>query len=147
MFDAKLRDKLLFEDQHFTYSRRYFWAYNTLGVINDGIKAMESAYWSTFTPAFWAGRHQTLWPLTDPSAAYLGKLDIVRQELERTVGELGEIHGKNERTRKEIANLREQLFSGSSVKESRRAIEQGDNIKILTGVSMLFLPLSFVTVS
>jgi len=53
---------------------------------------------------------------------------------------------RNERTRKEIANLREQLFSGSSVRESRRAVEQGDNIKILTLVSMIFLPLTFVTV-
>jgi hypothetical protein len=25
MFEVKLRDKLLFEDKYFTYSRRYFW--------------------------------------------------------------------------------------------------------------------------
>lgn len=172
MFDVRLRDKLLFEDSHFTYSRRYFWAYNTLGVINEGIKSMRSAYLTTFTKDFWAGRHPTLWPYPhhhpdrDPSTPgdnlddgeegilereardqYLARMDVLRQELESAVAELQVMHDKNEATRTEIRSLREQLFSGSSVKESRRAIEQGDNIKILTSVSMVFLPLTFVVVS
>jgi len=149
MFDVRLRDKLLFEDKDFTYSRRYFWAYNTLGVINDGVKAMMAAYTGTFTSDFWAGRHPTLWPLRGEgagTAGYLGKMATLRHELEHAVEDLGRIVERNERTRKEIANYREQLFSGSSVRESRRAVEQGDNIKILTLVSMIFLPLTFVTV-
>ncbi|KAK4242903.1 hypothetical protein C8A03DRAFT_39848 [Achaetomium macrosporum] len=148
MFDVRLRDKLLFEDSHFTYSRRYFWAYNTLGVINEGIKSMRAAYISTFTKDFWAGRHPTLWPHPHPDSNagrdYAARMDALRQELESAVGELQQMHDKNETTRTEIRSLREQLFSGSSVKESRRAIEQGDNIKILTSVSMIFLPLTFV---
>ena len=151
MFDSRLRDKLLFEDKAFTYSRRYFWAYNTLGVINDGIKSMRAAYLDTFTPEFWEGRHETLWPLDDPSSdgnrEYLQRMQVLRQELEGSVTKLQGVWEKNEHTRDEIRSLREQLFSGSSVKESRRAIEQGDNIKILTSVSMIFLPLTFVTVS
>lgn len=150
MLDGRLRDKLLFEDSHFTYSRRYFWAYNTLGVINEGIKSMRSAYITTFTKEFWSGRHPTLWPHPNPDSAeghdYAVRLDLMRQELESAVGDLQQMHDKNEATRTEIRSLREQLFSGSSVKESRRAIEQGDNIKILTSVSMIFLPLSFVVV-
>ncbi|KAK3384966.1 hypothetical protein B0H63DRAFT_472038 [Podospora didyma] len=149
MFNVKLRDKLLFEDQHFTYSRRYFWAYNTLGVINEGIKSMRSAYLDTFTREFWAGRHKLLWPHPNPESAdgrlYLDRMEVLHQELEATLGELQETYEKNEKTRTEIRSLRDQLFNGSSVKESRRAIEQGDNIKILTGLSMLFLPLTFVT--
>jgi hypothetical protein len=150
MFDFRLRDKLLFEDSAFTYSRRYFWAYNTLGVINDGIKSMRAAYIDTFTKEFWDGTHPTLWPLKDPDSAasreYLVHLAPLRRELEAAVEQLQEVWKKNENTREEIRSLREQLFSGSSVKESRRAIEQGDNIKILTSVSMIFLPLTFVTV-
>ncbi|KUI72400.1 hypothetical protein VM1G_08006 [Cytospora mali] len=149
MFDPKLRDKLLFEDADFTFSRRYFWAYNSLGVVNDGMKSMISAYTDTFTPDFWAGRHQTLWPHPDPDGPegrhYLAQMDVLRQELEHAVEDLKAVVKANEQVRQEIVSLREQLFSGSSVKESRRAIEQGDNIKILTGVSMLFLPLTFVT--
>src|SRR3569833_886 len=151
MFDPKLRDKLLFEDSNFTFSRRYFWAYNTLGVVNEGIKAMIAAYFDTFTADFWAGRHRVLWPLENPGSAeageYLRLLANLREEINRAVDDLHKVFDRNERTRKDIANLREQLFSGSSVRESRRAVEQGDNIKILTSVSMIFLPLTFVTVS
>jgi hypothetical protein len=158
MFDRRLRDKLLFEDKHFTYIRRYFWAYNTLAVINTGIKAMIAAYVDTFTDEFWAGTHPLLWPVpsssgpdattTDAAAdAYLAKMAALRRELDKVVSELGEVLKRNERTRKEIENLRDQLFSGSSIKESRRAIDQGDNIRILTMISMVFLPLTFVTVS
>ena len=153
MFDRRLRDKLLFEDKHFTYIRRYFWAYNTLAVINTGIKAMVTAYFDTFTDDFWAGTHPLLWPapssLTPPEAAeaYRDKMAALRRELDKVVSELHEVLKRNERTRKEIENLRDQLFSGSSIKESRRAVDQGDNIRILTMISMIFLPLTFVTVS
>ena len=147
MFDPKLRDKLLFEDATFTYSRRYFWAYNTLGVVNDGIKAMRAAYEDTFTADFWAGQHQSLWPHLDPSRPSATEyLAGPRADLEAALRDLAAVEARNERTRVEIASLRDQLFAGSSVKESRRAIEQGQNIKILTNVAMVFLPLTFVTV-
>lgn len=150
MFDPKLRDKLLFEDKHFTYIRRYFWAYNTLAVVNTGIKAMMAAYVDTFTDEFWDGTHPILWPHPAPESpagqAYRAHMANLRRELDKVVRELGEVLKRNERTRKEIENLRDQLFSGSSIKESRRAIEQGDNIRILTMISMIFLPLTFVTV-
>ncbi|KAH6900206.1 cora-like Mg2+ transporter protein-domain-containing protein [Thelonectria olida] len=151
MFDPKVRDKLLFEDKHFTYIRRYFWAFNTLAVVNTGIKAMMSAYLDTFTDEFWAGDHPILWPHphhhpdSPAAAAYREHMDNLRRELDKVVRELGDVLKRNERTRKEIENLRDQLFSGSSIKESRRAIEQGDNIRILTMISMIFLPLTFVT--
>ncbi|KAF4334260.1 hypothetical protein FBEOM_11912 [Fusarium beomiforme] len=149
MFDPKLRDKLLFEDKHFTYIRRYFWAYNTLAVVNTGIKSMIAAYIDTFTDSFWAGTHPILWPHHAPESpdgiAYREHMANLRRELEKVVQELTEVLKRNERTRKEIENLRDQLFSGSSIKESRRAIEQGDNIRVLTMISMIFLPLTFVT--
>ncbi|KAM0324841.1 hypothetical protein ACHAQA_007807 [Verticillium albo-atrum] len=149
MFDPSLRDKLLFEDKHFTYIRRYFWAYNTLGVINDGLRAMLAAYAEAFTDDFWAGRHSTLWPHPEPDSpdglAYRETMATLRIELDRACRELEVVAARNRATRKEIENLRDQLFSGSSIKESRRAIEQGDNIKILTLSSMVFLPLTFVT--
>ena len=154
MFDRRLRDKLLFEDKHFTYIRRYFWAYNTLAVINTGLAAMVAAYTNTFTPEFWSGTHPLLWPHpffpsddddAAAAAAHRETMAALRTELEKAVSDISAIIKRNERTRKEIENLRDQLFSGSSIKESRRAIDQGDNIQILTMISMIFLPLTFVT--
>ncbi|KAJ6782055.1 hypothetical protein PWT90_03873 [Aphanocladium album] len=150
MFDRRLRDKLLFEDKHFTYIRRYFWAYNTLAVINTGLAAMVATYTNTFTPDFWSGTHPLLWPHPSPptspdAVAHRETMALLRTELEKVVSDISAIIKRNERTRKEIENLRDQLFSGSSIKESRRAIDQGDNIQILTMISMIFLPLTFVT--
>jgi len=43
IFDRALRDELLFENDKYTYSRRYFWASQTLGLLSNEIKAMISA--------------------------------------------------------------------------------------------------------
>src|SRR5688572_15548378 len=111
---------------------------------------MISAYADNFTDDFWDGTHPLLWPHPDPRSPegleYREKMAVLRRELEKTVSELGEVLKRNERTRKEIENLRDQLFSGTSIRESRRAIDQGDNIRILTCASMVFLPATFVVV-
>src|SRR3569833_3330534 len=131
MFDPKLRDKLLFEDSNFTFSRRYFWAYNTLGVVNEGIKAMIAAYFDTFTADFWAGRHRVLWPLENPGSAeageYLRLLANLREEISRAVDDLHKVFDRNERTRKDKANQREQHNTSNNEQENHQTDEQGDN--------------------
>lgn len=62
MFNEKLRNKLLFEDDAFTYSRRYFWAYQSLAIMNEDIEEMISAYRTTFTDSVWNGTHKFIWP-------------------------------------------------------------------------------------
>lgn len=151
MFNVKLRDMLLFDSEEFTYGKRYFWAYNSLDIINDSIKSMISAYHDTFDEDFWAARHSTLWPHMNPGSPegqrHIVKLQALRSELEGAVTNLEVIHEKNEGVRRKIRDLREQLLSGCSAEESRRAVEQGFNIRILTMVSMIFLPLTFAAVS
>ncbi|CZR64326.1 uncharacterized protein PAC_14224 [Phialocephala subalpina] len=156
MFDSKERDKLLFEDEEFTYSRRYFWAFQTLGVMNNDIKAMVDAYRDNFTDEVWEGKHKTLWPMVEGDSArsvYWRKRMVgLRKEFERVVEQLEKLWEENDDRRKEIRTLRDQLFSGTSVQESRKSVElsevtilQGHNIKLLTLVSIFFLPLTFVT--
>ena len=62
MFDEELRDELLFENADLRYSKRYFWANQTLGVMNDSIQAMIGAYNETFTEEVWNGDHKFIWP-------------------------------------------------------------------------------------
>lgn len=151
IFDLQLRDKLLFEDADYTFSRRYFWAFNCLAMMNDSIRSMITAYTTTFSDKFWLGKDPHLWPLPNPESLegrnYLRQLSHLRDGIESSIDDLRRLIKSNDHLRQQIESLRDQLYSGSSVKENRLAIEQGENIKILTGVSMLFLPLSFVTVS
>jgi hypothetical protein len=156
MFKGDIRDKLLFEDSSFSNSRRYFWAFQTLGTMNQSIKAMIDAYEDTFTKEVWEGRHKTLWPLVDINSGrniyWKKRMASLKIDFESEIEALKIIMQENVDRRKEIKNLRENLFSGTSVLESRKSVEQteitvaqGHNIKLLTLVNMFFLPLTFVT--
>jgi len=156
IFDSQMRDGLLFENDKYTYTRRYFWASQTLGLLSHEIKAMITAYKDTFTEEVWSGEHKTLFPGTkDQSLRYNNwrkKLAHTRKLFEKEIAKLEEVHRHNQQQQKDIRNLREWLFSGTSVQESREAVsqakitvEQGYNIKVLTLVSIFFLPLTFVT--
>ncbi|KEF55006.1 uncharacterized protein A1O9_08658 [Exophiala aquamarina CBS 119918] len=156
IFDSALRDELLFENDKFSYSRRYFWASQALGVLVNEIKAMVLAYTETFNDDFWSGEHKTLFPGTkDQSSRYSNwrkKLQHTRKLFEKEIAQLHEVLHMFQHQQKEIKGLREWLFSGTSVLESREAVnqakitvEQGYNIRLLTFVTMFFLPLTFVT--
>ena len=143
MFDGVLRDKLLFEDEHFTYSRRYFWGYQTLGLMRDGIKAMIDAYEDTFTDDVWEGKHKTLWPMIDEKSKrndhWRTRMAKIKRDFDKMIKELRKLDDEFDDRRKEIRTLRDQLFSGTSVQESRKSVElstvtilQGHNIKLLT---------------
>ena len=68
----------------------------------------------------------------------------LRKQFETTIRDLQEVLALNVKEQKDIKSLRDQLFSGTSVKESREAIKQNANIKLLTLVTIFFLPLTFV---
>lgn len=156
MFDSAIRDSLLFEDKDFTYSRRYFWAYQTLGLMNDSIKCIIDAYEDTFTTEVWEGTHKTLWPLPEQGSArnvyFKKKMAVLKFKFEVEMKNLRTLMYENDERRDEIENLKENLFTGTSIQESRKSVEnteitiqQGHNIKLLTLVSIFFLPLTFVT--
>jgi hypothetical protein len=156
LFNGDLRDERLFEDPDFTYTRRYFWAHSTLGAMNDCIKSLIDAFEDTFTEDVWDGKDKTLWPLLEEESMrnefWKRRLKKLRTAFEREIRSLRILIKENNERREEIQNLREQLFSGTSVLESRKSvdlatitIQQGHNIKLLTLVNIFFLPLTFVT--
>jgi len=155
MFKQSIRDQLLFEDDEFTYSRRYFWAYQSLAIMNEDIKEMVFAYKTTFTENVWNGTNRILWPGDESSARHIHwrkRMQMIRRDIEKELKGLEDIDRLNNEKMKEIKGLRDHLFSGTSVVESRRSVQQqaitvdqGNNIKILTLVTIFFLPLTFVT--
>lgn len=156
MFNAEVRERLLFEDTDFTFTRRYFWATQTLGIINDSIKAMIDAYEDNFTDEVWSGTHKTLWPLEEETSGrnifFRRKMYVLRRKFESEIIKLKNLVNEIEARRVEIKGLREELYVGTSIQESRKSVEnsditvqQGHNIKLLTLVSIFFLPLTFVT--
>lgn len=148
MFDESIRDKFLFEDDYFTYSRRYFWGYQTLNVIREELKKIIGAYKNVFGEKMWNGRHLKLWPAVDDSEPrtmeWTRQIASLRRKLEGEINQLEGMADSIDDTRKNIRELRDQLFSGTSVMESRKYVQmsgvtilQGHNIKLLTLVSYL----------
>ncbi|KAJ4299521.1 hypothetical protein N0V90_004766 [Kalmusia sp. IMI 367209] len=155
LFDAELRDQRLFEDKNFTWTRRYFYAHQTLGNVNDSIKSMIDSFEDTFTEEVWEGKSKTLWPLFEESPKndhWKRRLRLLRLQFEREMKELRILQRENNERRHEIESLQDHLFSGTSIQESRKSVElsditvqQGRNIKLLTIVNLFFMPLTFVT--
>ncbi|KAF1984063.1 hypothetical protein K402DRAFT_359858 [Aulographum hederae CBS 113979] len=158
IFNLSTRDKLLFEDVNFTYSRRYFWAGQTLGIMNQDIRDMIETYESVFKDSVWDGTNKIIWPgsgdgsTSSRQAHWNRRLGLLRSGIEDEIGKLKTVEALNEKKMKIIKGLHENLFNGTSVHESRRSIEQaeitvaqGNNIKLLTLVTIFFLPLTFVT--
>ena len=154
MFDADIRERLLFEDGKFSMARLYHWAHRTLGIMTASVENLVDAYEATFTEEVWRGDHKMLWPMMDPDSArskeYKRKMGILKEEFGTQLIKLRKIIDKNQVRRTEIIGLRDELFTGTSIFESRKSVEatvttvqQGHNIKLLTLVSMSFLPLTF----
>lgn len=149
LFDEELRRTRLFEDKDFTWTRRYFYAHQTLGNVNNSIKSMIDAFEDTFTDDIWEGTNKTLWPLFEESPRndhWKRRLRLLRLQFEREMKELRTIIAENNERRHEIETLQEQLFSGTSIQESRKSVEladvtvhQGYNIKVLTIVNLFFM--------
>jgi len=149
LFSEELRQDRLFEDKDFTWTRRYFYAHQTLGNVNNSIKSMIDSFEDTFTDDIWEGESKTLWPLFEESPRnehWKRRLRLLRLQFERQMKELRIIIAENNERRHEIETLQEQLFSGTSIQESRKSVEladvtvhQGYNIKVLTIVNLFFM--------
>jgi hypothetical protein len=153
-----MRDKLLFEDEQLTFSRRYFWAYQTLGLISESIKSLMDAYTDSFNDEVWKGTHKIIWPLIDSHSArnefWKHRMQSIKKSFEKEITKLGGIWEMCDDRRKEVRTLRDQLYAGTSVLESRRMVEQSalivqqaQNVKVFALVTIVFLPLKFVAVS
>ncbi|PMD50854.1 uncharacterized protein K444DRAFT_576582 [Hyaloscypha bicolor E] len=142
IFDLEAHDNLIFEDDLYTRSKRYFWVINCL---NESEKVI------TRNTQVWVGyRDNVLFPfgqtlLKEGDAEMSKELDGAIQECNERQVDLENIKKEfNEQRTKAIA-LRDGLFSASAVMESRASTRLGENVKLLTYVSIFYLPLAFCT--
>ena len=144
-------DNLLFDDGAFSRSRRYFWAIDCLSefevCITDNITQWE-LYKAARVPSMTDLPEHDQRQLIFAERQYRvlqNQRELFRQKLALTkalrdaVCSVGLIDGA------EADNW--QLFNASAVIESRASTRLGENIKLLTFVSIFFLPLAFTTVS
>lgn len=127
---------LLSDDPQFSRSKTYFWALQAYKMFDEKL-TITIATWTDF-------RENKLRWVND------GK--FTDEDWTQNVGQIqksiDELHNKRHFIRsksEEVRHLREGLFGASSLFDSRTAVRQGDNIRLLTWITILFLPLTFCT--
>ncbi|KAK2774914.1 hypothetical protein FQN53_003390 [Emmonsiellopsis sp. PD_33] len=131
IFDPQMHDSLLFDDDTFSRSRLYFWAMDSLEVFKDRV-ADAVKQWEFF----WKARHKIFQAHEEnlisrfKSAGFDDPFFKAKLRSRYRVDDVA----------KEIET---QLFNASSVVESRAATQLGENVRLLTYVSIVYLPLGF----
>ncbi|KAM0185492.1 hypothetical protein ACHAPC_005087 [Botrytis cinerea] len=155
--DIEQYSNLLFDDEKFTRSRKYFWAIGCLtevdNVLSDNIKQWDIYYQERlqpllddtdiihrldaaclYPPAVWE---------TSRGHDMLKQLKKSIQQVQTHVNTLKELRNEFSRKLETTKALRDGLFNASALVESRASTRLGENVKLLTYVSIFYLPLAF----
>ncbi|KAL8687234.1 MAG: hypothetical protein Q9218_006536 [Villophora microphyllina] len=123
-------DNLLFDDGSFSRSRRFFWSIDCLAEFEHAISDNINQ-WELYKAAL---------------PVLVNDLDNI--QLRNAERQCRLLQNQREYFRQKLAStkaLRDALFSASAVIESRASTRLGENVKLLTFVSVFFIPLSFCT--
>jgi len=135
--DPKSHDDLLIDDQTFSRSRKYFWALSCLDEFSNYINN-TCFQWET-SRLIWERELPMFDPQGWPAARELMiSIDLINRRLR-------EHHRRCETHHARVSGLRDGLFNASAVMESRASTKLSENVKLLTFISIFFLPLSFCT--
>jgi hypothetical protein len=165
IFGVEAHDNLIFDDDLYTRSRRYFWVINCL---NDSETSLE------YNVQVWTNYRD--WELLPFGQELLAEGNVeMNKELHAAIGKCDEVQVKLEQVKKQFNEQRAkavalrdgsafslmpslplndtksantiQPLSASAVMEPRAPTRPGENVKPLTYVSIFYPPLAFCTVS
>ncbi|KAK2803091.1 hypothetical protein FQN51_003835 [Onygenales sp. PD_10] len=155
IFDPQRHDHLLFDDDTFSRSRLYFWAIDSLEVfkdrVADAVKQWEF-FWDDRRKIFEAHEKNLISrfesagfddPFFSAKKEHIYRVEDAAKEIEIQVNRLRELEARFDRFYQKAQSMRDGLFNASSVVESRAATQLGENVRLLTYVSIVYLPLGF----
>jgi hypothetical protein len=126
----------LSDDPNFSRSQNYFWAIQIYRLFEETLTKTITT-WEDF-------KNDSLDKLNNGRIEHW---DEQVQVIDKSIGSLRDKLKRVQESRREITGLRDGLFGAMSLFDSRTAVRQGDNIRLLTYINILFLPLTFCTVS
>ncbi|KAH7311228.1 hypothetical protein B0I35DRAFT_61880 [Stachybotrys elegans] len=152
--DPHKHDRLLFDDSTFSRSRRYFWAADILETFQDSIGNLLKQWeywWTVWEPRlreFEGSQSNRLRKReTDEDGKPFFHIHRRQESLEEVVPRItSQVHRMEQiksdldRLATRTKTLRDGLFNASSVIESRAATDLGQNVKLLTYVSIFYMP-------
>ncbi|THZ90381.1 hypothetical protein D6C82_10463, partial [Aureobasidium pullulans] len=132
--DPEEHDRLLFDDEQFSRSRLYFWMLSSLATF---IHMMEETKLicerlEKYVQELYPDTSRLSDQETKASRAMKSHIDSLVQAMKRATT-----------LQERVKALRDGLFNASGVLESRAANRLSENVKLLTYVSIFYLPLAF----
>jgi Mg2+ and Co2+ transporter CorA len=117
--------------------RTYFWALEAYKLFEETLKTTVNA-WEQF-------KRHSLDKVNDSQNPedYAKSVELIELAIARLQDKIQRIREKSE----QVLRLRDGLFYVTSLSDTSVTISQGENIRLLTYFTILFLPLSFSTVS
>ncbi|KAI5202954.1 hypothetical protein AUEXF2481DRAFT_8551 [Aureobasidium subglaciale EXF-2481] len=134
--DPDRHDRLLFDDEQFSRSRRYFWMLSSLSAYKQMLEETRLNCERLFELVNRVYPDRAV--LAGKELKVLEALDPQMVRLNRTMKRASLLHSR-------VLALRDGLFNASAVLESRAANRLSENVRLLTYVSIFYLPLSFCT--
>ncbi|KAH8693491.1 hypothetical protein GQ44DRAFT_695114 [Phaeosphaeriaceae sp. PMI808] len=143
---------LIFDDESFTRSRLYFWV---IGCLNEFLVSIEDniKQWKLFREARVTlllkhlPKSGDISQNTDSTSQYHGseleRLQSLDQATEGIRENLESLRSRFTTQLETVKALRDGLFNASALIESRASTKLGENVKLLTYVSIFYLPLAF----
>lgn len=129
------KHSLLADDSSFSRSKKYVWAIQVYGVfykkLDDTIQV-----WKVFEKTSFDRLDQDQLVTHKEESLTIIKAAVVALEMKRD-------HVKDKRG--EVSDMKEGLFATSQLLDSRNTVTQNENIRLLTYINLLFLPLAFCT--
>ncbi|CCC12547.1 hypothetical protein SMACR_06955 [Sordaria macrospora] len=137
--DSEVYTRLIFDDDKLTRSRLYIW---TISCLNKFVASLDDTQkqWKFFREAridpVWCTEEATDWEMFEHAQILLKEGERSRQGLEDIQAEFGAKIGM-------VQTLRDGLFNASALIESRSSTRLGQNVQLLTYISIFYLPLGF----
>ncbi|KIX00287.1 uncharacterized protein Z518_10426 [Rhinocladiella mackenziei CBS 650.93] len=130
------RSDLMADDPQFSLSKTYFWALQAYKLFEQTLLETITT-WKRF-------KIDSLPRLQDPRVS-VEDWNIRVQDIDDAIEELDAKVSRIRKRIEEVKDLRTGLISASALFDSRTAVRQGENIRLLTYITILFFPLSFAT--
>jgi len=149
--DPKAYVKVIFEDESLTHSKLYFLVIGCLNeflaTIDDNIKQLELYREARVPPSLerlskLCKESQNADPQS-PSCLELQRLQSLDRDAEGIRLNLQDLRSNFKSQLETVKGLLDVLFKASALIESKNATKLGDNVRLLTYVSIFYLPLAF----
>ncbi|KAK4221059.1 hypothetical protein QBC38DRAFT_149395 [Podospora fimiseda] len=123
--------------------KKMLWGWEALRVINDKLSSSLSQIQRAQETTERTIKQQAL----QHDADLIQETNNILDEFKKRYGMLMDVHDRTQLKIKQVTGLRDGISTITNVLDNKTTIQQGNNVRVLTYITIAYLPLGFVIVS